>query len=138
MFGEMVGGKDYTFVQKKGWTGRLDEDLREFDIKSEGWRDISQKAGRWFRLGRGRVGGIHAEKARRGEGHYGKAKHDSCSCDMDCWEWRGRRSAQRADCWVWLCYMGNIYLGDEKCGPGGTLVNDAPGGTLAYCALGMV
>ena len=31
-----------------------------------------------------------------------------------------------------------IPRGDDKCAPGGTLVNDAPGGTFSYCAPGTV
>ena len=48
-FGEMVGGKDYPFRQEKEWTGRLEEDLRDFGIQSEGRHETAQKAGRWFR-----------------------------------------------------------------------------------------
>ena len=43
-FGEMVGGKGCSVGQEKDWMGRLEEDLREFGIKSEGWRETAQKA----------------------------------------------------------------------------------------------
>ena len=36
MFGEMVGGKCYSFGHEKDWMGRLEEDLTEFGIESEG------------------------------------------------------------------------------------------------------
>ena len=49
MFGEMVGGKRYSFGQEKDWMERLEEDQREFSIKSDGWRDTAQTASRWFR-----------------------------------------------------------------------------------------
>ena len=35
-FGEIVGGKGYSFGQEKDWMGRLEEDLTEFGIESEG------------------------------------------------------------------------------------------------------
>ena len=38
MFGEMVRANGYSFGQKKDWMERLEEDLREFGIKSERWR----------------------------------------------------------------------------------------------------
>ena len=41
MFGEMVGGKGYTFGQEKDWMGRLEEDLKKFVIKSEGWCEVT-------------------------------------------------------------------------------------------------
>ena len=46
---DMVGEKRFSFEQAKDWMRRLEEDLREFVIKSEGWRKTAQKAGRWFR-----------------------------------------------------------------------------------------
>ena len=49
MFGELVGGKGYSGGQEKDWTVRLEEDMKEFGMKFEGWRKASQKAGRWFR-----------------------------------------------------------------------------------------
>ena len=42
MFGEMV-----LLVRQEGdWMGRLGEDLEELGIKSEGWCETAQKAGR--------------------------------------------------------------------------------------------
>ena len=49
MFGEMVGGKGYSGGQEWDWMRYLEEDLKEFGIKLEGWREAAQKAGRWFR-----------------------------------------------------------------------------------------
>ena len=48
MFGEMVGGKGYSGGQEWDWMRYLEEDLKEFGIKLEGWREAAQKAGRWF------------------------------------------------------------------------------------------
>ena len=47
MFREMVRGGGYSFGQND-WTGSLEHDLKEFGLKSEGWRDGVQKASRWF------------------------------------------------------------------------------------------
>ena len=49
MFGEMAGGKDYSGGQEWDWMKGLEEDLKAFDIKFEGWREAAQKVGRWFR-----------------------------------------------------------------------------------------
>ena len=49
VFGEMIGGKGYSFRQDKNWMGGLEEDLREFGAKSEGGHKTAQKAGRWLR-----------------------------------------------------------------------------------------
>lgn len=43
MCGEMVGDKGYSGGQEKECLGRLDGDLKEFSIKSEGWRLATQK-----------------------------------------------------------------------------------------------
>ena len=40
-FGQTVVEKGYSFGQEMDWMGRLEKDLREFDIKSEGWRETS-------------------------------------------------------------------------------------------------
>ena len=48
MFGEMLGGKGYSREQEWDWMKDLDEDLKDFGIKFEGWREASQKVGRWF------------------------------------------------------------------------------------------
>ena len=48
MFREMVRGKGYSFGQKD-WKGSLEHDLKEFGLKSEGWSEAAQKAGRWLR-----------------------------------------------------------------------------------------
>ena len=47
--GEVAGGKGCSFGQENDWMGRLEEDLKEFGVKSEGWHEAAQKAGRWFR-----------------------------------------------------------------------------------------
>ena len=49
MFGELVGGKDYSGGQEKDWMAHLKEDMLVFGMKFEGWRKAAQKAGRWFR-----------------------------------------------------------------------------------------
>ena len=49
MFGEMLGGKGYHGVQEWDWMKDLDEDLKAFGIKFEGWREAAQKFGRWVR-----------------------------------------------------------------------------------------
>ena len=49
MFGELVGGKDYSGVQEKDWIAHLKEDMSAFEMKFEGWRKAAQKAGRLFR-----------------------------------------------------------------------------------------
>ena len=36
----MVGEKRFSFEQAKDWMRRLEEDLREFVIKSEGWLSL--------------------------------------------------------------------------------------------------
>ena len=50
IFGEVLGGKGYSFGLGKDCMGRLEKD-EEFAIKSEGWRETAhtQKAGRLFR-----------------------------------------------------------------------------------------
>ena len=47
--GRGVGGKGYPIRQGKDWMGRLEEDLKEFRIKPEVWRETAQKAGRLYR-----------------------------------------------------------------------------------------
>ena len=49
MFGELVGGKDYSGGQEKDWMVHLKEDMSAFGMKFEGWRKDAQQAGRWFR-----------------------------------------------------------------------------------------
>ena len=49
MFGELVGGKDYSGGREKDWMAHLKEDMSVFGMKIEGWRKAAQKAGRWFR-----------------------------------------------------------------------------------------
>ena len=49
MFGEMVGGKGYTGGQEWDRMRYLEEDLEEFGIKLESWREVAQETGRWFR-----------------------------------------------------------------------------------------
>lgn len=47
LFGEVAwGNKDYSFGQEKHWVSRLEEDLKELGIKSEGCREAEQTAGR--------------------------------------------------------------------------------------------
>ena len=45
----MLGGKGYAGEQEWDWTKDLEEDLKAFGIKFEGWREAVQKVGRWFR-----------------------------------------------------------------------------------------
>ena len=49
MFGEMLGGKGYSGGQDWDWMKDLEEDLKAFIMKSEGWYEAAQKVGRWFR-----------------------------------------------------------------------------------------
>ena len=49
MFGEMLGGKCYSGGQEWDWMKDLEEDLKAFGIKFEGWREAAQKVDRWFR-----------------------------------------------------------------------------------------
>ena len=49
MFGELVGGKDYSGGQEKDWMAHLKEDMSVFGMKFEGWRKAAQKAGIWIR-----------------------------------------------------------------------------------------
>ena len=50
MFGELVGGKGYSWGQEKDWMDHLmTEDMSVFGMKFEEWRKTAQKAGRWFR-----------------------------------------------------------------------------------------
>ena len=46
MFGEMLGGKGYSGGQEWDWMKDIEEDLKAFGIKFEGWREAAQKAGR--------------------------------------------------------------------------------------------
>ena len=48
MFGEVVGAKGYSGGQAKDWMGRLEEYLKYFGIKFEGFREATQKVGTWF------------------------------------------------------------------------------------------
>ena len=48
-FGEMLGGKAYSGGQDWDWMKDLEEDLKAFGIKFEGWREAAQKVGRWLR-----------------------------------------------------------------------------------------
>ena len=61
MFGEMLGDKGYSGGQEWDWMKNLEEDLKAFGIKFEGWREATQQVGRWFRR---RGGGLHAEMAQ--------------------------------------------------------------------------
>ena len=45
-WGDGQGNKGYSFGQEKGWMGRLEEDLKELGIKSEGCHEAEQTAGR--------------------------------------------------------------------------------------------
>ena len=64
IFGEMLGGKGYSGGQEWDWMKVLENDLKVFGIKFEGWRGAAQKVGRWVPTGRGRGGGLHAEMAQ--------------------------------------------------------------------------
>ena len=49
MFGQMLKGKGYSGGQEWDWMQDLEEDLKAFGIKFEGWREAAQKDDRWFR-----------------------------------------------------------------------------------------
>ena len=49
MFGEMFGGEGYSGGQEWDCMEDLEEDLKAFGIKFEGWREAGHKVGRWFR-----------------------------------------------------------------------------------------
>ena len=49
IFEEMFEGKGYSGGQKWDWMKDLEEHLKAFGIKFEGWREAAQKVGRWFR-----------------------------------------------------------------------------------------
>ena len=49
MFGEMLGGKGYSGGQEWNWMKDLEEDLKAFGIKFDGWCEAAQKVGRCFR-----------------------------------------------------------------------------------------
>ena len=49
MFGDLIGGKDYTGGQDKDWMLHLEEDITVFGVIFEGWHKTAQKAIRWFR-----------------------------------------------------------------------------------------
>ena len=61
IFREMFRGKGYSGGQEWDWMKNLEEDLKAFGIKFEGWREATQQVGRWFRR---RGGGLHAEMAQ--------------------------------------------------------------------------
>ena len=44
MFGEMVGGQGHSTGQEWDWTKDLEEDLKAFGIKFEGWREAGQRS----------------------------------------------------------------------------------------------
>ena len=43
-----IMGKGYSGGQELDWMKDLEEDLKAFGIKFEGWREAAQKIGRWF------------------------------------------------------------------------------------------
>ena len=45
MFGEIPGGKGYSGGQEWDSMKDLEEELKEFGIKFEGWREAAQKVG---------------------------------------------------------------------------------------------
>ena len=49
MFGELLGGKGYSGGQEWDWMKDLEEDVKAFGNKCEGWREAARKVGRWFR-----------------------------------------------------------------------------------------
>ena len=66
MLGELVGGKGYPGGQEKNWMVSLKEDMTEFGMKFERWKNAPQKFGRWFR----RVGdGTEADTGRPSPRH---------------------------------------------------------------------
>ena len=44
--GKKIGSKRYSREQKWDWIRYLEEDLNDFGIKLEGWREAAQKTGR--------------------------------------------------------------------------------------------
>ena len=48
MFREMLRGKGYSGGQEWDWMKDLEEDPKASGIKFEGWREATQKIGRWF------------------------------------------------------------------------------------------
>ena len=46
MFGKVLGGKGYSGRQEWNWMKDLEEDLKAFGIKFEGWREADHKVGR--------------------------------------------------------------------------------------------
>ena len=54
----MVGDKGYSGGQEWDWMRYIEEDLKKFGIKLEGWREAKQKAADGVRSG-----GLHAEMA---------------------------------------------------------------------------
>ena len=59
----MPGGKGNSGGQEWDWMKDLEEDLKAFWIKFEGWCEAAQKVGRWFQRVEG-GGGYHAEIAQ--------------------------------------------------------------------------
>ena len=49
MFEKKLGGKCYSGGQEWDWMKDLEEDLKAFGIKFEGWREAAQKVCRLFR-----------------------------------------------------------------------------------------
>ena len=49
MFWDMRVGKGHSGGQEWDWMKGLEEDLKAFGIKFEGWREAAPKVGRWFR-----------------------------------------------------------------------------------------
>ena len=47
--GEMVGSKAHSGGQELDWMRYIEYDPKGFNINFKGWRDATQKAGRWFR-----------------------------------------------------------------------------------------
>ena len=62
-FREMLGDRCYSGGQESDWIKDLEEDLKAFGIKFEGWCEAAQKVGRWFQRVEG-GGGYHAEIAQ--------------------------------------------------------------------------
>ena len=76
MFGEMLGGRA-ALLNNRDCMGNLEKDLWESRIKPEGWREIAQKAGRWFRWADdGMAAYIHNMRNCRDA--------ENSSCNTDC------------------------------------------------------
>ena len=103
MFGEFVGGKGYSGGQEKDWMAHLKEDISVFG-KSEGWRKVVQKAGRWFQRVEKRaelfMRNWHETERRKAAGRRAKAAAAPSTVGT-CGGGKVGRHAQETEFWVW-------------------------------------